>query len=205
MKSIRILLVIVLSLFNPLISCINQGDPWGECPDTHPYFAIQGIKSYNYQSTTIGPRAVDQATETPWDSFFIRYEMEVDYIAQRIDRNGSLMALSCVEGGYKGDKIGIDTLYVKTVNDYSDNYSAGAVVNDIVVMNIITNSTNDFDSFFSLEDYISNNEEGVLYYFFEIKLTEGPSQSGAQIFELEYVLNDGQTFTDISTSVILSN
>lgn len=86
----------------------------------------------------------------------------------------NLFALSCEESGYAGSKIGVDTIYLVSLQDYNNTYSKNDTLNEIALTNYWTSSVDDFNNFFPLTDYIDENKDNIQRGFFEIKLTEPP-------------------------------
>lgn len=128
---------------------------------------------------------------TKWDEYFIWVSFDVDYISSIKSHTSSDLFASCVKPGELGDKVGVDTLYVTTLNDYNEEYTAGDTVNNIVEIKEWISSVDDFQDFYSLSDYILSNEQGVRDEEFKLKLKEPPSKD-EQFFALQitYILNN---------------
>ena len=200
----KILSVVILCLFESVIvSCI-----YGTCDPVPPHFEIKGITSYNLRYTNSGKsnpwETIEENESIVWTNFFTRFGFEVNYIASKhLNFGGALVALSCEEAGGAGDKIGVDTVIVRTLFDYNENYPTGSVINDIVLINRWTFFYDGFDKFLPLEDYLIENSEGVRYDTFELKLTEAPSTSRTFSFDVTYKLNNGEEFQHKTTPVNL--
>ena len=188
-----------------IISCVD--DDFGEgCGDIPPHFEILGIGSSNLQfvERDINPYEILNSEDTiSWDAYFTRFQFEMAFISSNNRFGASVMALSCVPIGYKGDKIGIEVLTIKTANDYNENYPAGSVINDIVLTNIWTYTTDDFSTFKPVSEYIDENADGVMNQTFELKLTEAPQDARSFSFDITYTLNNGEEFQHRTTPVIL--
>ncbi len=187
-----------------LLSCFDE---FGNCNPVPEYFTIEGIESFNKRFTNSGfnpwePIAENRAIR--WDEFFIRFEFEKSYTASFNHGFGSeLLALDCPPAGYKGSKIGIDALFVRTVYDYDSIYHAGDTINDITLMNNWTFRTSDFNKFYSISEYISENAAGVREDVFEVKLTNPPLNDGLFALEIIYTLQDGASFFHATENIRL--
>ncbi|TRX61858.1 hypothetical protein FNH22_03525 [Fulvivirga sp. M361] len=203
MKSKAFFLCTFCLIGSSIVSCLHE-----TCDPAPPHFEIKGITSSNrrFTNSVRGPSVTfEDNLPVNWSSFLTRFEFEVNYIAKaRTGLNGTLMALSCLGPGEAGDKIGVDTVIVRTTNDYNKDYLKGAVINDIILANDWIFHTDDFDQFIPLADYIMNNSEGVLWHTFELKLTEPPARDTEFSFELTYKLNNGDEFTHTTRSVNLT-
>lgn len=159
------------------------------------------------RSTNSGknPWEIIEGHETiQWDRFFVRFGFQVDYIAQHQNPSaGGLLAKDCNERGYAGDKIGVDTIIVKTVDDYNENYLSGDTINNILLINPRTYSVEDFEKYTSLSNYIHENRDGIRSRSLELMLFEPPSSDVSFSFELIYKLNNGEQFVHTTESVFL--
>ncbi|WP_200975532.1 hypothetical protein [Echinicola sp. 20G] len=198
---LRILLLFTVFTFGGVFLACQQvdNDMW-ECPDILPYFSIKSIESINLQPSQSNNNNLEEIEEGEvvlWERFFIRFAFEADYLAQKATTspNGSLFALSCAPNGWKGDKIGLDTLYVRTLSDFNENFVAGDTINDLILTNYYTNTAQGLMDFTPLVNYIEENHESVKYQVFDMKLSKGPTEEADYAFDLIYVLNDGQFFT----------
>ncbi len=113
------------------------------------------------------------------------------------------MALTCAPPGMAGDTVGVDTIIVRTKYDFNSKYPTGSVINDIVLINDWTLYPNDFDDFVTLSEYLAENSEGVKEETFELKLTEEPESDAPFSFDVTYILNNGEKFTNQSEEVDL--
>ncbi|MGY6648171.1 hypothetical protein [Wenyingzhuangia sp. IMCC45574] len=213
---IKTYLLFSLCFFGGLIFSCQNGDSedydWGECPSVLPHFKINGIKSQNAKFVTNKYTRLSNLegdVSVLWDKYALKYHLETEYIAKRkmINTNGSLMALSCIGPGYKGGEIGIDTLFIRTTSDYNESYKAGDTINEIVgVVNwsyYYYNNT-DEESSMPISNYIQENKEKVLSEYFDLKLTEAPTNTEQKhSFEIIYKLNNGEIFKEMSSPVFL--
>lgn len=161
---------------------------------------MEGVSLTNLKFTGAGynPWSTFTLNEPiPWNEYFMRGLFRTSFIAQRdaIKTGSELYAATCFEPGYAGSKVGVDTLYLITINKYNNNFLAGDTLNSIVRTNRWTFSVNDFYNFGSLEKYIEDNKTVIQETFFEMKLDQEPSEASARHqFKLIYVLKDGKRF-----------
>lgn len=197
----------LLLLSNIFLGC-EAFDKEDECPPVKEYFQITGLNSTNSKFTNIEGdiwEPINQNVKVDYSSFFIRYHFEKEFISNNtFNSNGMLMALSCVEDGERGDKIGIDTLIIHTVYDYNNSHKKNSCINDIIIMNEWTSFASDFDEFYSIKQYINVNKSSIQVPHFEIKITEKPEKETEFAVKVEYILNNGDTITNISEPIILS-
>lgn len=172
------------------------------CPEALPYFQIEGIdlEHYRFNDDAYGDPVVPNA-KTTWQEYGLRTDFRASYLASQKETAGGsyLYALSCVEDGYMGTKVGFDTLYLITKADYNANFAADDTLNTIIQMNDWFLGT----GFYNPQDYKADNSESIRSEYFTIKLTEGPSQDTALQFDLVYVLTSGEEFRKTSDIVNL--
>lgn len=201
MKSKFLLLLVFFIVGSTVMTC-------GTCDPVPLHFEILGIESYNLRFTNAESRPsefIEENESVIWSKFFVRFEFTANYIALSRDRfGGALLATSCSEPGESGDKIGVDTIVVRTVYDYNDDYPAGAVINNIVLINDWTFWNTDFDEFLQLDDYIIENSQGVRRNSFELKLTEKPATNRTFSFDITYRLNNGDVFKHLTEDANLT-
>lgn len=177
------------------MSCI-----YGGCEPVPSNFKINGLESVNLKFVSGGTysyswESLNDTQAVSWDKFFVRFGFQVSYIsAISGDFSGTLMATSCGQAGEDGDKIGVDTVIIKTVNDYNEKYQAGSVLNDIVLTHDMSSATVDFDTFVSLQEYLLVNAAGVRFDSFELRLTEAPTNNNSFSVDVTYILNNGEVF-----------
>lgn len=200
--NVLLLLIFFLLINSSIISCFH-----GSCDPAPPHFEITGLEGYNMRFTNTGLNPwepIEKNDTIDWENFFIRFGFHVNYIAEsHFEPNGSLMALSCDPAGYAGDKIGVDTLIIRTVYDYNNNFSAGDIINPIILTNDWTFRVDDFTEFDSIQEYLINNAEGVRDDIFEIKLNEAPISSSQFAIQLTYKLNNGEEFDRTTETITL--
>jgi hypothetical protein len=149
-------------------------------------------------------KALEKNESVIWHEFFIRFGFNTNYIAQSdFESNGSLIALSCDPAGHAGDKIGVDTVLIQTIYDYNENFSAGDIINSIILTNGWTFNVDDFNEFESIQGYLVKNIEGVRDEYFEVKLNEAPTADSEFSVLLTYKLNNGEEFTHTTETVKL--
>ena len=108
------------------------------CPEALPFFQIEGIDldHYRFNEDPYGDPAVDNA-KIPWQEYGLRADFRTTYYAANKDLPGGSMlyALSCVEEGFQGTEVGIDTLYLVALDNYNDQYLKNDTLNNILQVN----------------------------------------------------------------------
>jgi hypothetical protein len=204
MKKIVLAFVFIFSLGASLFSCFYDDT----CDPVPPHFKILGLKAYNMRFTAYGDpfpwQEMNETVPIEWENYFLRLGFDLAYVSSiRSNFGNSLMALSCAPAGYLGDKIGVDTVLVKTIFDLNQDYPAGSMINEIVEFNIRTSRTDDFEEFFPLSDYLNDNKDGILSPGFEVKITEAPSEKTDFALEINYILNNGEIFVARSSVITM--
>jgi hypothetical protein len=170
------------------------------CPEALPYFQIElmEMNHYRFNDDPYGDPLVENA-KVPWQEYGIKTDFKSTYYGANQETPGGayLYALSCVEDGYMGTEVGVDTLYLVTLGDYNQEYLAKDTLNNILEITDYFNGS----SFYSLTDYLNDNSESIRSESLAIKLTEGPSQDVGIEFELVYVLTSGEEFKQKTTVV----
>ena len=178
------------------------------CPKVLPYFNIHGLFIYNAEFTRQGLnpwRIIDANGQVKYDNYFMRIGFEKTYFSQIKNEGGqSLFALSCEENGHAGSKIGVDTIYLITLQDYNGKYQKNDTLNRILLTNYWTYYPKDFDNFFPLTKYIRENEDNIQRDEFEIKIAEPPFNSGDFDFKLILILKNGERFERVSDKIKLT-
>ena len=178
------------------------------CPEVLPYFNIHGLFIYNAEFTRQGLnpwRIIEANGQVKYDNYFMRIGFEKTYFSQIKNEGGqSLFALSCEENGHAGSKIGVDTIYLITLQDYNGKYQKNDTLNRILLTNYWTYYPKDFDNFFPLTKYIQENEDNIQRDEFEIKITEPPLNSGDFDFKLILILKNGERFERVSDKIELT-
>ena len=207
MKALKIILTLFFVFSTLLFSCEDVG----QCGPVLPYFEIQGLKSTNLKFTNTSSNLsvpIEASELVNWKDYFIRTTFDVKYQAfeqERKSGGANLYALSCVPEGHAGSKVGLDTLYIVTLNDYNSNYKANDTINKIILLNEWTYSLENYNQFKSPAQYIQENNKSVKAKTFEIKFNEKPGDaSSEQKFKIIYKLNNGRTFDVITSSVKLN-
>jgi hypothetical protein len=202
---IKALFIILMLIFGS-VSCSS----FDSCPEVKPYFFINGLKGYNmkYTGQGLNPwKEIEENEIVQWDKFFIRFGFEKIYHSQLMTKGGaSLYALSCYENGYAGAKVGVDTLFLITLDGYNEEYLQNDTLNNIVLANYWTYFTEDFTNFFSLADFIEENNSNIFKDVFELKFSEPPTKgSGEYQFKLVFNLTNGDVFEEDSGIVKIQN
>ena len=165
-----------------LISCFV------DCNPVPLYFEITGLTSYNQKETSI----LSEGEPVLWEDFSIIFSFEAHYISEvRSNNGGMLMATSCKDHGQNGDRIGVDTLFVKTINDYNESYPAGLDIHDLIRIQLA-------NGYSPMSAYLNENAEGVTTQYFQLKLSEPPAGDTEFAMEMTYRLNNGEEFTHIT-------
>ena len=180
-----------------------------DCPKASPYFEIQGLSTYNLTFTGPGTnpwRLVENNESIKYDSFFMRIGFEKSYYSNLNSRSGQyLYATSCEESGYLGSQIGVDTIYLVTLQDYNTQYSQNDTLNNIILTNYWTFVDDDFNNFFPLKNYIEENKDGIMRDVFEIKIGEPPTDtSNDYSFKLIFILQNGDKFEKTTDNITLT-
>jgi len=198
---LKIKLTFLLS-FVLLLSCDgdDSDDPGGySCGETSTNFRITGIDSYNMKiDQGFDFNGVQELDTLDFNNFSIFFQFERDFFTERSAKNlkQEQVGLSCSESGYKGDIIGIDTLYVKTKFNYN-NFVAGDTINSLVQFT-------EYGGLKSLSEYIDENKNGVLFDSFELRLSEEPLLSNTSFaLDVSYILNNGEEFNVTTETIIL--
>lgn len=186
---------------------------FGNCPDVLPYFSIQGLRMsnlvYTGQTTAQRPykwRAVEDNEPVYWNNYFVRTYFESIFHAQYENSNGyGLYALDCNSNGERGSKVGVDTMYLVTLQDYNSQYLQNDTLNNIMLINDELLNIQDFKNFTDLSKYTQNNSDVIRKGYFDFKLTEPPLNSNDEYrFKLIFILKSGEEFEKISEPVRLT-
>lgn len=133
MKKVTLTVSFIIILSFP--SCF-----FGNCPKVLRYFVIEEINiknaklvQGNYTDTVYEIENDDGMTL--WNEFSMILTFDKQYTAkQETGFVSALYALDCPPNGHAGSKVGIDTLYLITRNDYNDNYLKNDTVNTMVLV-----------------------------------------------------------------------
>lgn len=171
------------------------------CPEALPYFQIAGfdLNHYRFNDDPYGDLIVPNA-KIPWEEYGLRADFKTTYYGSNETPGGAVLyALSCVEDGYQGTEVGVDTIYVVALDDYNNEFLRNDTLNRII-------EVNDYfagPTFYSLAEYLNDNRESIMLESLTIKFTEGPSEDRGLGFELIYVLTSGEQFKQQSSIVNL--
>lgn len=179
------------------------------CPEVLPYFQVRGLNIYNFRYNGQERAAWDIVNNNElikYDNYFLRVNFEKTYLAQHNNYGGqNLYALSCEEPGGLGSKVGIDTLYLITQQDYNSEYLRGDTLNQIIQINYYTYYKDDYNQFFPFSNFLEENRNNILRDQFDVKIVAPPLKNGDYDFKLIFILNDGEKFEKISEKVALAN
>ena len=198
--NLSIIAVTVALIIGPSACSLFQS-----CPEVSPYFSIEGLETDHMKltnSSSIGePITTGEIVE--WDKYILHsYFKKSFYASTKFNFGGSLAyALSCIESGYSGSEVGVESLYLIALKDYNLAYQKNDTLNNIINIRDL----NDIDEVYSLSTYIGENNSGIQYDSFEIVLTEAPEGRVDLEFELVYILTSGEVFKERTTTVSLRN
>lgn len=172
------------------------------CPEVLPFFKIEGLELTHMsldESNFSTPLAISSVN---WNNYSLRTYFESTYHTMLSRQGGAnLYALSCADDGYNGSQVGVDTLYLVALEDYSKDFVKNDTLNPIVMINDFMVGL----KFYDLEEYLIDNRSGITNDYFELKLTEAPSEANHEMrFELIYQLETGEVFKQQSDKVIFS-
>ncbi|MEK6479426.1 hypothetical protein WJR50_17920 [Catalinimonas sp. 4WD22] len=197
----RFILIVFFFFSTLILSCQKEET----CGKALPYFEIQALQAYNLVFTNDGLNPWEVITDgksVDWQNYFIRVGFEMTYTANTVKGGASLYALDCLENGYQGSLIGLDTLFVIAQSRYNQEYAAGDTLNHIILLSDWTLDVEDFNQNISLNEYLAINADGVREMNFEIKFTEAP-QAEINQFEIIYKLENGDEFKTCTEAVEL--
>lgn len=206
MRPIIITLTIFLLIIGPT-SCLLFESP---CPNVLPYFKINGLEISNLEFTEQGLnpwKNIGESESIAWNKYFLRVGFQKTFHAalQKFNVGANVFATSCDKNGAAGSKIGVDTLFVISLNDYNADYHANDTLNNIALINYWTYKASDFDNFFSIARYVSENQQRILEETFEIKIKQPPSKSSEEHqFKIVLILRNGEVFQQSGAKVRLT-
>ena len=149
-------------------------------------------------------RSIEKNEPVKYDSFFISIVFRKNYYS-KINCSGgqNLFALSCDQDGSSGSKVGVDTMYLVSLQDYNNSHKINDTLNDIILTNYRNYNSNS-NNFFPLKQYIEENKDKIIEDLIDIKLTEPPTMESEFDFKLIYVLKDGKRFEEVTNKVKLT-
>jgi hypothetical protein len=187
-------------------ACWNLND----CADVSPYFTVEGLTLSNFTFTGQQPKLwklVEDNHPIKIDSFFMRVTFEKSFHSKLKSYGGqNLYATTCDENGSHGSQVGIDTIYLVTLQDYNSQYFKNDTLNNIVKTNYWMYFEKDFYKFFPLSSYIAQNKNVIVEDGLDIKIAAPPSNlSSGFNFKLIFILQGGDRFEATNKTVQFSN
>lgn len=155
------------------------------CSESPPYFEVIGMDIFplslgnETQITTSNP--------IEWNKFTYLVGFDIMGIAQRnLSSSGNLFALDCIQVGYLGSKIGIESLTIRPLTDYSEIDTPESFTSSLFRLEVIKESI-------SIEEFNLIFKESFSFQKFNIKLNRAPQVGGEiQKFEIEIVFSNGK-------------
>jgi hypothetical protein len=172
--------LIILLFSSVILSCMEEN-----CREALPYFEVEGLDVFPISNESELPITTSNPIE--WNKFVYLVGFRISGIAQNNSTSsGNLLALDCTTDGYLGSKIGIESLIIRPLTDYSDidnpdSFSASLyrleVINELI-------SPQEFNLIF---------KEGFSFQKFNIRLNRAPEMGGEiQKFEIELTFTNGK-------------
>ena len=98
----------------------------------------------------------------------------------------------------------MENVHFVTLQDYNSMYLANDTIDSIVAVNSWIREPEDFAEFFSIEEYILQNQSSIGAQYFEFKLLSPPGES-LQIaqFKVIYELVNGESFETSTDEIVL--
>ncbi len=197
--------ICLIGLFfgSSIISCFYSSE---NCNDILPYFEITGIEASNGRVTGIKnhPGAIIADNEwVEWERLIIGFNFQLDYIAAKTSAYVAILMASdddCIGDGHMGAKVGVDRLFLRTLEDYNQTYQAGDTINPIVLVASWRAGNTELDS---IAQYIALNEERITTEGISFMLSEPPDERIVTRFELTYILKDNTIFRATSPPVTI--
>lgn len=172
------------------------------------YLNVHDIDLENYQfiGSDLDERIIlKEGDTTEWDNYLLHLNFlsTTYYSSQQNSYSGDLYALSpppiCC------DPVGLDTLYIVSLNNYNSIYLSGDTLNDIIsIHQRYAESKSDLIPI-SVHDYISINQEQLFSLEeIDILINDPPSDSiSIQKFKVIFKMNDNRVFISNSSEVSL--
>jgi hypothetical protein len=173
-----------------------------QCPDAYDYFSINGIDANNARRSPgmSHSNPLGANDYVPWNEFSLVVSFSKIYYSA-IERSGGYsLHADCIGNGWRGSKIGVDTLYLVTLNDYNDQYHKNDTINGLVLID----KPWSVNEFYTVEDYVEMNREGIKEDFLSLKISAPPLIFGDFQFRIIYILKNGGTFITESEKVTLT-
>jgi hypothetical protein len=177
MKTVSLIIIFFFS--SVVASCIFFTNP---CPEVDPYFKIEKVNlGYNHFPQPNRPsEPVLENEEVEFENFCLYLGFQSIYHSFNYPQPpGHLYALSCEQAGGAGSKVGLDTLYLVTLNDYDDKHFKNDTLNDILLYKEWVSSHSDLQKFKSIQHYFDENKDRIISEYASFKLINKPSRSGS--------------------------
>jgi hypothetical protein len=172
---------------------------FSNCDGVKPHFVIEGLNAKNMED--FSEREVQPNETVHWSSYFIRILFDQRFIASIHNPMGaSVLALEdCLPSGYDGTKIGLDTLYVMTNEDYNATFQKGDTVNSIIHVGGI------YRDLEALDNFMQQSKDKIEGPGIDIQLKEPPTnQHTICRFRFSMILKDGSKFETTASEVTLT-
>ena len=177
----KILPFLIIFLFSSIIiSCIEES-----CREALPYFEVVGIEVFPFPVGSEAP--ITTSNPIKWDAFVYSVGFSVAGMAQNnFTSTGNLFALDCSPDGYLGSKIGIQSLIIRPLTEYSEIDGPDSFSSNLYQLEVINESI-------SLQEFNLIFRESFSFQRFKIKLNRAPKVGGEiQKFELELTFTNGK-------------
>jgi hypothetical protein len=193
-KRLLIILTIVLIMIGPT-SCFL----FYNCDDTLHFFKIEGLEITNYGKNGTLFYPIPTNSPTLWDSFYMSVAFQKTFHASCRNSGGSnLFAFECIQGG-RGSLVGLDTIFVVTLNNYNNDFAANDTINNIVL------TPSYFGGLSPMSEYIQKNKAGISNNDVYLRLNHSPSvDSSTHQFKIIFILKNGEVFEQTNEPVLLT-
>jgi hypothetical protein len=194
-KRFLTILTTVLIMIGPT-SCLL----FYNCGDTLPFFKIEGLEISNYRKDGTLFNPITTNSTTSWDSFFMSVDFQKTFHSYSRKSGGSnLFATDCDWNGSAGTIIGLDTIFVVTLNNYNIDFVANDTINNIL------GTPNSTSGLSPLSEYIQESKEGIRYGGIHLKLNQPPSVNlSSHQFKIIFILKNGEVFEQTNEPVLLT-
>lgn len=194
-KRLLTILTVVLIMIGPT-SCLL----FEQCGGTLPFFKIEGLEISNLQNVGNQPTLVTTNSPVLWNNFYMSMDFQKTFHAYSRNSSGSnLFALDCVQDGYMGSEVGLDTIFVVTLNNYNNDFVANDTINNIL------ETPNYISGLSPLSEYVQENKEGIRYGGLSLTLNQPPSVNlSTHQFKIIFILKNGEVFEQTNEPVLLT-
>lgn len=199
--------ILIFMLAPTLLACFYEES----CDPVPEFFVVKGFRGSDY----VVPTGMDQPfletvgtmQSANWEELRLWVQFDIDFIAARQpDFGATLQALTCLEPGFGGSTVGMDTLFIKTVYDYDEAHPAGSMMNDIVRLDPQLNFASWANpNLSSVARFLQKVESGVPTNGFELRLAAPPGTSRTDFaLRITCRMNDADWFTHTTKPVVVA-